>query len=94
MSQTPLRTYRDLDYGQVPSADARNGFFAHSSSSNPFVHLSLQATLQLASATGAGIKCEPLDIIIVGSNDFYTQSRSVRRVPHSRASLSFGGKRC
>ncbi|KWU44764.1 Phosphomevalonate kinase [Rhodotorula sp. JG-1b] len=46
------------------------------SSSNPFVHLSLQATLQLASATGAGIKCEPLDIIIVGSNDFYTQSRS------------------
>lgn len=61
------------------SADTRTGFFAHSSSSNPFVHLSLQATLQLASATGADIKYEPLDITIVGSNDFYTQSRSVRR---------------
>ncbi|KAG0653691.1 phosphomevalonate kinase [Rhodotorula mucilaginosa] len=58
-----------------------------SSSSNPFVHLSLQATLQLASATGVDIKCEPLDITIVGSNDFYTQSRS-EKTPEPFAPLN------
>ncbi|BGP56515.1 phosphomevalonate kinase [Rhodotorula sphaerocarpa] len=46
------------------------------SSSNPFVHLSLQATLQLASAVRSNIAVEPLEIVIVGSNDFYTQSRT------------------
>ncbi|GAA5860835.1 hypothetical protein JCM3774_003159 [Rhodotorula dairenensis] len=46
------------------------------SSSNPFVHLSIQAALQLASATEPNIQYQPLEIIIVGSNDFYTQTRS------------------
>ncbi|GAA5991008.1 hypothetical protein JCM10908_006497 [Rhodotorula pacifica] len=46
------------------------------SSTNNFVHLSLQATLQLASVVNANLSCAPLEITIVGSNDFYTQARS------------------
>ncbi|GAA5962554.1 hypothetical protein JCM21900_003675 [Sporobolomyces salmonicolor] len=45
-------------------------------SSNSFVHLSLQATLQLASALSPSTPFRSLDITIVGSNDFYSQSRS------------------
>ncbi|GAA6021728.1 hypothetical protein JCM11491_001395 [Sporobolomyces phaffii] len=44
-------------------------------SSNPFVHLSLQATLQVATALSPSTKVRDLLITIVGSNDFYSQSR-------------------
>ncbi|GAA5832214.1 hypothetical protein JCM5353_008200 [Sporobolomyces roseus] len=44
-------------------------------SSNSFVHLSLQATLQIATALSPSAKIGDLFITIVGSNDFYSQSR-------------------
>ncbi|BGP33337.1 phosphomevalonate kinase [Rhodotorula toruloides] len=46
------------------------------SSSNTFVHLSVQAALQLASALNPSATFGPLEVTIVGSNDFYSQSRS------------------
>ncbi|BGO92657.1 hypothetical protein NBRC10512_008186 [Rhodotorula toruloides] len=47
------------------------------SSSNTFVHLSIQAALQVASALEPAATFGPLEVTIVGSNDFYSQSRSV-----------------
>ncbi|GAA5961348.1 hypothetical protein JCM3765_004382 [Sporobolomyces pararoseus] len=44
-------------------------------SSNSFVHLSLQSTLQVATALSPSSKINDLLITIVGSNDFYSQSR-------------------
>lgn len=47
------------------------------SSTNTFVHLSVQAALQVASALSPSATFGPLEVTIVGSNDFYSQSRSV-----------------
>ncbi|GAA5927018.1 phosphomevalonate kinase [Sporobolomyces koalae] len=44
-------------------------------SSNSFVHLSLQATLQVATALAQSTPVRDLVITIVGSNDFYSQAR-------------------
>ncbi|GAA6028687.1 hypothetical protein JCM8097_007347 [Rhodosporidiobolus ruineniae] len=44
-------------------------------STNTFVHLSVQATLQVASALNPTATFRNLAVTIVGSNDFYSQSR-------------------
>ncbi|GAA5895553.1 phosphomevalonate kinase [Sporobolomyces salmoneus] len=44
-------------------------------SANPFVRLSLQATLKVATAINPEVEVKDLLITIVGSNDFYSQSR-------------------
>ena len=49
-----------------------------SCSPNPFVHLSLSSALLLAHAVSPNHAHSDLDITIVGSNDFYSQSREVR----------------
>jgi phosphomevalonate kinase len=54
-------------------------FFSRSSS-NTFVHLSVQATLQVATALSPSASHRSLAVTIVGSNDFYSQSRTVRLV--------------
>ncbi|GEM08792.1 phosphomevalonate kinase [Rhodotorula toruloides] len=46
------------------------------SSGNTFVHLSVQAALQVASALNPSATLGSLEVTIVGSNDFYSQSRS------------------
>ncbi|KAK4054976.1 phosphomevalonate kinase [Microbotryomycetes sp. JL221] len=44
---------------------------------NPFVHLSIQSTLLLATALSSSTRFADLIVTIVGSNDFYSQSRQV-----------------
>ncbi|GAA6054302.1 hypothetical protein JCM3770_001423 [Rhodotorula araucariae] len=51
------------------------------SSSNPFVFLSIRATLQVASALNPSATFGPLEVTIVGSNDFYSQSRTDTPIP-------------
>ncbi|GAA5846388.1 hypothetical protein JCM9279_001354 [Rhodotorula babjevae] len=46
------------------------------SASNSFVHLSVRAALQVASALNPSASFRPLEVTIVGSNDFYSQSRT------------------
>ncbi|GAA5878205.1 hypothetical protein JCM8547_003155 [Rhodosporidiobolus lusitaniae] len=46
------------------------------SSSNTFVHLSIQVAMQVATALSPSTAFRSLDVTIVGSNDFYSQSRS------------------
>ncbi|GAA6060373.1 hypothetical protein JCM10212_004557 [Sporobolomyces blumeae] len=58
------------------------------SSSNSFVHLSLQATLQVASVYAQPPKLDNLLITIVGSNDFYSQSREDSSIPVPFAPLN------
>ncbi|GAA5908701.1 hypothetical protein JCM6882_008178 [Rhodosporidiobolus microsporus] len=53
-----------------------NAVPSEGSSSNTFVHLSIQATLQIAAALSPSASFRPLSVTIVGSNDFYSQSRS------------------
>ncbi|BGP17625.1 hypothetical protein JCM10213_001276 [Rhodosporidiobolus nylandii] len=48
---------------------------AEGASSNTFVHLSVQASLQVAAALAPSASFRSLDVTIVGSNDFYSQSR-------------------
>ena len=50
-----------------------------SCSPNAFVHLSLSSALLLATAVAPNHAHSDLDITIVGSNDFYSQSREVSR---------------
>ena len=42
------------------------------------MHLSVRAALQVASALNPSASFRPLEVTIVGSNDFYSQSRTVR----------------
>ncbi|SGZ02900.1 BQ5605_C033g11234 [Microbotryum silenes-dioicae] len=56
----------------------------NNASSNPFVHLAIQSTLLLASALfpslgsslGSSLALSDLHIVVVGSNDFYSQQRA------------------
>ncbi|GAA6025542.1 hypothetical protein JCM10207_008893 [Rhodosporidiobolus poonsookiae] len=49
---------------------------SESSSTNTFVHLSVQASLQVAAALAPSASFRSLSVTIVGSNDFYSQSRT------------------
>ncbi|KPV74363.1 uncharacterized protein RHOBADRAFT_48606 [Rhodotorula graminis WP1] len=51
------------------------------SASNSFVHLSVRAALQVASALNPSASFRPLAVTIVGSNDFYSQSRTDTPIP-------------
>lgn len=56
------------------------------SSPNTFVHLSVRAALQVASALRPDASFRSLEVTVVGSNDFYSQDRAVRRAfSYSRA---------
>lgn len=48
------------------------------SSPNSFVHLSILSTLLLAAASGPSMAFSSLSVTVVGANDFYSQSRTVR----------------
>ncbi|GAA5873680.1 hypothetical protein JCM16303_002554 [Sporobolomyces ruberrimus] len=61
-------TTRQGEEWQVNEVDSQG-------SSNSFVQLSLQSTLQVAIAMAPAAKIRDLRITIVGSNDFYSQSR-------------------
>jgi hypothetical protein len=54
-----------------------NFFFIFSHGSNSFIHLAIGSTLLLSSALSPSTVYSSLLITIVGSNDFYSQSREV-----------------
>ncbi|GAA5907813.1 hypothetical protein JCM8208_001953 [Rhodotorula glutinis] len=51
------------------------------SASNSFVYLSVRAALQVASALNPSASFRPLEVTVVGSNDFYSQSRTDTPIP-------------
>ncbi|GAA5825099.1 hypothetical protein JCM11251_006098 [Rhodosporidiobolus azoricus] len=68
-----------------------NAVPAEGSSSNTFVHLSIQATLQIASALSPATSFRDLLITIVGSNDFYSQSRATNKpIPFAPLKCTIG----
>lgn len=55
---------------------------------NPFVHLAIQSTLLLASALSSSTVFSSLMVTIVGSNDFYSQARTVSCASTTQRHLS------